>query len=88
MIFVRRCYFELAQGGCWTVSKNRDREEIVAKINNAAVLYKNNLVGRKFLYVFENRYIEVIYKSENFRHLTGVDTMLSAKAFYNYARCI
>ncbi|MBQ9565588.1 MAG: hypothetical protein IJU98_08385 [Synergistaceae bacterium] len=67
------------------MSKSQDRKAIVAKINNAAVLYKHNLVGRRFLYVFENRYIEVIYKAENFRHLTGIDTHLSAKAFYNYA---
>ena len=37
------------------------------------------------MYVFDGRYIEVIYKAENFRHLTGVETFLSAKRFYSYA---
>ncbi|MCD8022272.1 MAG: PBECR4 domain-containing protein [Lachnospiraceae bacterium] len=37
------------------------------------------------MYVFDDNYIEVIYKAENFRHLTGVDTNLSARQFYNYA---
>ena len=35
--------------------------------------------GKRFLYVFEDRYIEVLYKAANFRHLTGGDTNLSAK---------
>ncbi len=37
------------------------------------------------MYIFDNRYIEVIFKKENFRHLTGIDTNLSANQFYQYA---
>lgn len=68
------------------MSKIQDRKNIVKQIEIAADLYKQYLVGKQFLYVFDNRYIEVIYKSENFRHLTGVETNLSAKRFYNYAK--
>ncbi|MCD8105877.1 MAG: PBECR4 domain-containing protein [Lachnospiraceae bacterium] len=64
---------------------NQDRIDIVDTIKKASLLYKNNLVGKRFMYVFEDRYIEVIYKAENFRHLTGVDTKLSAQQFYKYA---
>ena len=67
------------------MSKKQDRQLIVKQINRAANAYRRNLVGKRFLYVFDNRYIEVIYKSESFRHLTGVDTYLSAKRFYSYA---
>ncbi len=67
------------------MSKKQDRIDIVEKIKTAAILYKQNLVGKRFMYVFEGRYIEVIYKAENFKHLTGVDTNLSAKRFYKYA---
>lgn len=67
------------------MSKSQDRKNIVQAINNAAELYKNHLVGKRFMYVFECRYIEVIYKAANFRHLTGVATNLSAKAFYRFA---
>lgn len=67
------------------MDKQRDREKIVQEIKTAASLYKKHLVGKRFLYVFEGRYIEVIYKAANFRHLTGVATNLSAKQFYNYA---
>ena len=65
--------------------KELDKKTIVEEIIAAAELYKNQLVGKKFLYVFDNRYIEVIYKASNFRHLTGVETNLSAKEFYKLA---
>lgn len=67
------------------MSKKQDRIDIVEKIKSAAKLYKENLVGRTFLYAFDGRYIEVIYKAENFRHLTGVESSLSAKQFYRAA---
>lgn len=67
------------------MSKTQDRKNIVKKIEDAAELYREKLVGKRFLYVFDGRYIEVIYKAENFRHLTGVETFLAAKRFYSYA---
>lgn len=65
--------------------KSNDRKIIVCEINRAAQLYKKHLVGKKFLYVFDGRYIEVCFKTDSFRHLTGVETNLSAKRFYQYA---
>lgn len=65
--------------------KYSDRVQIVQEISKAAKLYKEHLVGKRFLYVFDGRYIEVSYKADNFRHLTGVETNLSAKRFYQYA---
>ena len=67
------------------MSKKQDRLALKAKIEAAANLYKSKLVGKRFLYVFEGKYIEVIFKKENFRHLTGVDTYLSADRFFKYA---
>lgn len=67
------------------MGRQQDRKKIVQEIKKAAALYKKHLVGRRFLYVFEGKYIEVIYKAANFRHLTGVATNLSAKQFYSYA---
>ena len=61
------------------MGKQQDREKIVQEIKVAADLYRKHLVGKRFLYVFEDRYIEVLYKAANFRHLTGGDTNLSAK---------
>ena len=67
------------------MSRIQDRKNAVVDINAAAKMYKSNLVGKIFLYVFEGNYIEVMYKADNFRHLTGVDTKLTAKQFYQYA---
>lgn len=67
------------------MGKQQDRELLVKEIAKAATLYRTHLVGKRFMYVFDNRYIEVLYKAANFRHLTGVDTNLSAKQYYSYA---
>ena len=65
--------------------REQDRIRIASEICSSAALYRQHLVGKCFMYVFDNRYIEVIYKVESFRHLTGVDTPLSAKQFYKLA---
>lgn len=62
-----------------------DRKNVAALISTAAQFYKTLLVGKRFLYVFDGRYIEVLFESKNFRHLTGVSTNLSAERFYQYA---
>ena len=67
------------------MSKELDRASLVKEICKAARLYKEHLVGNRFLYAFDGRYIEVLYKVANFKHLTGVETNLSAKKFYEYA---
>ena len=65
--------------------KQDNLKYVLTEIESAAQLYKQYLVGRKFLYVFDGRCIEVIYKAQNFKHLTGVETSLSAKRFYSSA---
>ena len=67
------------------MSKKNDKEHIVKEICKAAKLYKANLVGKRFLYVFDGRYIEVLYKNVNFKHLTGVECNMSAADFYKNA---
>lgn len=67
------------------MSKKIDKEAIAKEICKAAKLYKEQLVGKRFVYVFDERYIEVLYKSENFKHLTGVECNMSAKDFYRNA---
>lgn len=67
------------------MSKKIDKEQIAREICKAAKLYKEHLVGRRFVYVFDSRYIEVLYKAVNFKHLTGVECNMSAKDFYKNA---
>ena len=54
-------------------------------IINAAKTYKEILVGRYYLYVFENQCFEMYYGTDNFLHLTGAGTNLSANQFYELA---
>ena len=62
-----------------------DKEKIINSITKSASLYKNHLLGKTFLYVFEGQFIEVAYHINEFKHLTGVATSLSANSFYNKA---
>ena len=63
-----------------------NKQPIIQTIKRAASQYKQNLVGKTFLYVFEGHMIEVAYHAEEFRHLTGVATQkLTALSFYDKA---
>ena len=45
--------------------------EIVQKIKSAAKEYKSKLLGKTFLYVYENGSLEVSFRKAEFAHLTG-----------------
>lgn len=62
-----------------------DKKEIIKELKLAAQLYKENLVGRKFLFIFNNQYIEVLFSTRDFLHLTGVNTCLTPDDFYKKA---
>ena len=57
------------------------REDILAGANS----YKKHLTGKYFLCVFENKCIEIAFKNEHFKHLTGVESLLGGKDFYKRA---
>lgn len=65
-----------------------EKIELVRKnVISAVQKYKGKLVGKKFIYIFNDEFIEVIYKTENFMHLTGVDSkVLKPNKFYNIAK--
>ncbi len=65
-----------------TEKKNAIRQDII----EAAKIYSKNLAGKAFLYVYGEEYFEVSFPVENFLHLTGVETGLSAKNFYKNAK--
>lgn len=62
--------------------KNKIRQDII----KAAKIYKQNLAGNHYLYVYGETYFEVAFPVDHFLHLTGVETTLSAKQFYKIAR--
>ena len=55
-------------------------------ITEAEIVYFQNLAGKTFLYVCGDEYFEVSFPIDHFLHLTGVETRLSAKDFYNNAK--
>lgn len=76
---------DLTQGHISMKNSRMSTQVIVQQIRTAAQLYKKHLVGKKFLYVFDCRYIEVTFKADSFKHLTGVESSLSAREFYRKA---
>ncbi|MBQ4232994.1 MAG: hypothetical protein II699_06905 [Lachnospiraceae bacterium] len=44
----------------------KDTTEIIQRITNAAKYYKENVVGKTFLFLFEGNSVEVMFKSNNF----------------------
>lgn len=67
------------------MSKTENKIKIIQEIKQIAQLYKTHMVGRTFLYIYDNKAIEVVYRKKDFLHLTGVETVLSANDFYNEA---
>lgn len=62
------------------ISKNK----IIRRIRKAAQNYKKFLVGKKFLLVYEDSFLEIMFTSKAFFHLTGVNSTLSAINFYRH----
>lgn len=68
------------------MTKEEKKEQIRQQIMSAANIYSQNLGGRVFLYVYGNSWFEVSFQNECFRHLTGVATGLSKRAFFEKAK--
>lgn len=65
---------------------NTEKLEIRRQIISAANIYKNTLAGHVYLYVSGLQYFEVAYKTECFKHLTGVESPLRGNTFYDNAK--
>lgn len=62
--------------------KTKNTQKLIESIKQAAQTYAGVMVGKTFLYVFEGRYIEVVFRTKDFLHLTGIQTSLTPKEFY------
>ena len=62
------------------------KSAILKKIHNAAKNYQRYLAGKTFMYVYEGKSIEVVFKNSSFLHLTGINTKLKAKEFYKHVK--
>ena len=61
------------------------KTDIVQKIKLAAKAYKSKLLGKTFLYVYENGSLEVSFRKAEFAHLTGAERKISAESFFKLA---
>lgn len=52
----------------------------------AARYYGKYLAGHSFLYVYGNNYFELSFPVDRFKHLTGVNSVLPSKKFYQYSK--
>lgn len=65
---------------------NTEKIELRKQIISAANIYKHNLAGNVYLYVYGDTYFEVAYMTECFKHLTGVESSLRGNSFYDNAK--
>ena len=64
-----------------------DKKKLIRQdILDSASIYSRDLAGKVFLYFYGEEVFEVSFPVENFLHLTGVETRLSAKDFYKNAK--
>ena len=66
--------------------KASKKEHIRNQIIKASHIYRDELAGKVFLYVVGDECFEVVFKTDRFMHLTGVNSILGAQAFYNMAK--
>ena len=61
------------------------KSQIIRRIHRSALKYKEIFVGNTYMFVFNNDYVEVMFKKSSFMHLTGVASCLKADDFHNHA---
>lgn len=67
-------------------TKTDKKEHIRKQIIDAACIYRDHLAGKAFLYVTGDEYFEVVFQTDRFMHLTGVNSKLRAQDFYDKAK--
>lgn len=68
------------------MSTFQDKKDFLRpQIINASHIYRDSLAGKVFLYVYGDKYFEVVFQTNRFMHLTGVASYLSAQDFYDKA---
>ena len=66
-------------------TKTDKKDHIRKQIIDASCVYRDNLAGKVFLYVTGEEYFEVVFQTDRFMHLTGVNSKLTAQEFYDKA---
>lgn len=67
-------------------TKEEKKDALKQQIISAAKAYSANLAGKTFLYVYGDEFFEVLFLTDRFLHLTGVESRLKAKDFYQKSK--
>lgn len=67
-------------------TKDDKKKELRKQIICAAKSYSSQLAGKVYLYVYGEEYFEVSFQTSQFKHLTGVVSVLSANSFYKKSK--
>lgn len=69
--------------------KKYNKKEAIKIITDAAKCYRDNLMNSRFLLAYKSGgkigYSIILFKMENFKHLTGIKSELSANRFFEAA---
>lgn len=68
------------------ITRKDKKENLRTKIILASQAYRDKLAGRIFLYVIGEEYFEVVFQTDCFMHLTGVNSILNAQDFYEKSK--
>ena len=69
-------------------NKEYQKNEIIKRICESAIKYKENLLNKHIIFIFENKknkkvdFIEVAFNDTYFLHLTGMNYYKNARAFF------
>ena len=67
-------------------TKQAKKIAIRNEIIDAAKIYQQELAGKVFMFIHNDEWFEVVFKTDRFLHLTGVSTQLTAQDFYDKAQ--
>lgn len=64
----------------------KDKQSIIKELHRCAVIYDTYYANKNFLIVYKEgnqfMYKQLVFKKQNFKHLTGINTKMSAEVFY------
>lgn len=67
------------------MSFEEKRKYIREMIIQNAKIYRDQIAGNHYMYIYKDKHLEISFEKKQFLHLTGVDTNLSANEFYKLA---
>lgn len=66
------------------ILSKQTKKDLLMYLKNTSNYYKDHLLGYRFLIVYdEGKYVEILFRKRNFKHLTGISTHYDAEIFFD-----